>query len=45
MWQMNKGPALILIIVFLVIGIGMIYFSSQVPPTALTDDGYPLKNL
>jgi len=44
MWQINKGPAIILVIAFLAVGIGMIFYSYQVSPTALTDDGYPLKD-
>lgn len=44
-WQINKGPALIIfVVVFLLIGAGMIFYSFQVSPTALTDDGYPLKD-
>jgi hypothetical protein len=42
-WTIHKGTALIIIIGFLVVGAGMIFYSYQVSPTALTDDGYPLK--
>lgn len=43
-WKINKGPAVILVVAFLVIGAGMIFYSYQVSPTAKTDDGYPLKD-
>jgi hypothetical protein len=43
MWKVPKWMYLIIIIPFLAVGIGMIYFGFQAPPEVLTDDGYPLK--
>jgi hypothetical protein len=41
-WAINKGAALIIIMGFVLIGAAMIFYSFQVSPTDLTDDGYPL---
>lgn len=43
MWKVPKWMYLMVIIPFLAVGIGMIYFGYQASPNALTDDGYPLK--
>lgn len=43
MWKVPKWMYLIVIIPFLAVGIGMIFFEYQASPEALTDDSYPLK--
>lgn len=43
MWKVPKWMYLMVIIPFLVVGIGMIYYGYQTSPEALTDDGHPLK--
>lgn len=44
MWNINKGTALLIVLGFFAVGVGMIYYSFQVSPTELTEDGYPLKD-
>lgn len=43
MWKVPKWMYLIILIPFLAVGIGMIFFGFQASPESLTDDGYPLK--
>lgn len=41
-WAINRGAALVFTMVFVLMGVALIFYSFQVSPTDLTEDGYPL---